>query len=405
MTITESIEPKQRIQILDILRGFALIGIIFNNMEYFSGYAYMPFDDLKQVTNFELDEKLYSLLDFIITAKFFTLFSILFAVGFYIQNNKYKEDSVNFLKTYRRRIFFLFIIGLVHSLIWSGDILFLYAIVAIILILFRNVKPANLIRWSVFFLLLPFLFDFVLFFFLQTPIAVVTVSPETLAHTSYPDMTPKAVVEIFQEGSLLEVFKLNIHNLVWKWLSYFPSGRLFTFFGIFLLGYYLASVEFFTKKNNSKSLLISSFLIGVVAAGSAKMLGGSMFKFPSSPANSLYKLLLIISQISLCLFYITSIFEIIKIPVGKKVLNYLIPLGRMALSNYLFQTVFMIIVFYNFGFGLFGQTGLLQTTGIVILLLALQTIFSNIWLKHFRFGPLEWVWRSFTYKKWINIRY
>ncbi len=405
MTITESIEPKQRIQILDILRGFALIGIIFNNMEYFSGYAYMPFDDLKQVTNFELDEKLYSFLDFIITAKFFTLFSILFAVGFYIQNNKYKEDSVNFLKTYRRRIFFLFIIGLVHSLIWSGDILFLYAIVAIILILFRNVKPANLIRWSVFFLLLPFLFDFVLFFFLQTPIAVVTVSPETLAHTSYPDMTPKAVVEIFQEGSLLEVFKLNIHNLVWKWLSYFPSGRLFTFFGIFLLGYYLASVEFFTKKNNSKSLLISSFLIGVVAAGSAKMLGGSMFKFPSSPANSLYKLLLIISQISLCLFYITSIFEIIKIPVGKKVLNYLIPLGRMALSNYLFQTVFMIIVFYNFGFGLFGQTGLFQTTGIVILLLALQIIFSNIWLKHFRFGPFEWVWRSFTYRKWINIRY
>jgi uncharacterized protein len=99
MTINESIEPKQRIQILDILRGFALLGIIFNNMEYFSGYAFMPFDDLKQVTNFELDEKLYSFLDIIITAKFFTLFSILFAVGFYIQYNKHKEDSINFLRT------------------------------------------------------------------------------------------------------------------------------------------------------------------------------------------------------------------------------------------------------------------------------------------------------------------
>jgi uncharacterized protein len=129
-----------------------------------------------------------------------------------------------------------------------------------------------------------------------------------------------------------------------------------------------------------------------------------MFKFPSTPSNSIYKLLLIISQISLCLFYITSILEIVKIPAGKKILNYLIPLGRMSLSNYLLQTIFMIIVFYNFGFGLFGKIGLFQTMGIVILFLALQIIFSNIWLKHFRFGPFEWAWRSFTYKKWIKIR-
>lgn len=405
MTIHESIEPKQRIQILDILRGFALLGIIFNNMEYFSGYAFMPFDDLKQVTNFELDEKLYSFLDIIITAKFFTLFSILFAVGFYIQYNRHKEDSINFLRTYRRRIFFLFIIGLLHSLIWYGDILLLYAIVAIILTLFRNVKSANLIRWSIFFLLLPFLFDFAMLLFLQAPATNVTADPVALAHTSYPDMTPAAVIKTFQEGSFEDVFILNIHNLVWKWLSYFPSGRLFTFFGIFLLGYYLASIEFFTKKYNSRSLLISSFLIGIVAAISAEMLGGSMFKFPSTPANSIYKLLLIISQISLCLFYITSILEIVKTSAGKKLLNYLIPLGRMALSNYLLQTIFMIIVFYNFGFSLFGKIGLFQTMGIVILFLALQIIFSNIWLKHFRFGPFEWVWRCFTYKKWIKIRY
>jgi uncharacterized protein len=103
----EPIEPKKRIQILDILRGFALLGIIFNNMGYFNGYIYMPFDDLKQITNFQLDEKLYSFLDIIVTGKFYTLFSVLFAVGFYVQYNKHKEDSINFLKTYRRRIFFL----------------------------------------------------------------------------------------------------------------------------------------------------------------------------------------------------------------------------------------------------------------------------------------------------------
>ena len=72
------IDPKQRIEILDILRGFALLGIIFNNMLYFSGYAYVPFDKLKQIINFRLNEDVYRFLDIIITAKFYTLFSILF---------------------------------------------------------------------------------------------------------------------------------------------------------------------------------------------------------------------------------------------------------------------------------------------------------------------------------------
>jgi uncharacterized protein len=80
-------------------------------------------------------------------------------------------------------------------------------------------------------------------------------------------------------------------------------------------------------------------------------------------------------------------------------------MGRMALSNYLFQTIIMIVIFYNFGFNLFGKIGLIPTTGIAMLILVLQIIFSNIWLRHFRFGPFEWLWRSLTYKKRIKIRY
>ena len=86
------IEPKQRIEILDILRGFALLGIIFNNMQYLSGYAFTPFDTLKQIINFQFNEDVYHFLDIIITAKFYTLFSFLFATGFYIQLSKHTED-------------------------------------------------------------------------------------------------------------------------------------------------------------------------------------------------------------------------------------------------------------------------------------------------------------------------
>ena len=404
MTSNQPIEPKQRIEILDILRGFALLGIIFMNMGFFSGYVFMPFDDLEQITDFQLDEKLYSFLDVIVTGKFYTLFSLLFAVGFYIQYEKNKEDSINFLKTYRRRLFFLLLIGFLHSLIWFGDILLVYSIFGFILILFRNVKSKNLILWSIFFLLFPLLIDLCLLPFSE---ALSSASPEktaALAHVQYPDMTVEAVISTFQNGSIVDLFFLNIHNLVWKFLGYIPSGGYFKFLGIFLLGYYFASIELFTKKTKS-SLLITSLIVGLLATFSAKIIGGSSYMFPSTPLNMLYKFLVLAGQIFMCIFYITSISKIVQTSIGKKAFGYLIPVGRMALSNYLFQTIIMIIIFYNFGFNLIGKIGLLHTSVIAILILVLQIILSHIWLRHFKFGPLEWIWRSLTYKKRIDIRY
>jgi len=107
----------------------------------------------------------------------------------------------------------------------------------------------------------------------------------------------------------------------------------------------------------------------------------------------------------MCIAYITIIYRIVQTSIGKRILQYLIPMGRMALSNYLFQTIMMIVIFYNFGFNLFGKISLVQTSGIAILILVMQIICSNIWLRHFRFGPFEWLWRSLTYRKWIKIRY
>lgn len=405
MTSNQPIEPKQRIEILDILRGFALLGIIFMNMAFFSGYVFMPFDDLQQISNFELDEQLYSFLDIVVTGKFYTLFSILFAVGFYIQYEKKKEDAVNFLKTYRRRLFFLLLIGLLHSLIWFGDVLLVYSIFGFILILFRNVKSKNLLRWSLFFLLFPLLIDLALLPFMEALSSASAEKTAAQAHVQYPDMTVEAVISTFKNGSIADLFFLNIHNLVWKFLGYIPSGGYFKFLGIFLLGYYLASIEFFTKKSTSIVRLISSLVVGLLATFSAKMIGGSSYMIPSTPLNTLYKFFLLAGQIFLCIFYITAISKIAQTSIGRSVFSYLIPVGRMALSNYLFQTVVMIIVFYNFGFNLIGKIGLLHTAGIAILVLVSQIILSHIWLRNFKFGPLEWIWRSLTYKERVPIRY
>jgi uncharacterized protein len=399
------IDPKQRIEILDILRGFALLGIIFNNMQFLSGYAFTPFDTLKEIINLKLNEDVYHFLDIIITAKFYTLFSFLFATGFYIQLFKHTKDSTDFLKTYRRRLFILLVIGVIHSLIWFGDILLSYAIIGFILILFRNVKSKNLLRWSIFILLLPFLIDLGLLPFFQTSATISVNNTIPIVHVCYPDITPETVINTFQNGSVADIFLLNFHNLVWKYLGYFPSGQYFTLFGIFLFGFYLASIGFFTEKSKPILLLIIGLIIGLLATFSARILGGSLYRWPPTLPNILFKFLLLTGQIFMCISYITFIYIIIQTSIGKRILKYLIPIGRMALSNYLFQTLIMIVIFYHYGFNLFGKIGLITTTGIAMLILVVQIIFSNIWLRHFKFGPCEWLWRSLTYKKRIEIRY
>lgn len=399
------IEPKQRIEILDILRGFALLGIIFNNMQYLSGYAFTPFDTLKQIINFQLNEDVYHLLDIIVTAKFYTLFSFLFATGFYIQLSKHTDDSPGFLKTYRRRLFILLVIGIIHSLIWFGDILNSYAIMGFLLILFRNVKPKNLLRWSICILLIPFVIDLILLPFTQAPATASVHNATPVVHVSYPDMAPETVINTYQNGSVAELFLLNLHNLAWINLGHLPSGQIFTLFGIFLLGYYLASTGFFTEKSKPTSFLIISLSIGLLATISARMLGGSLYRWPPTLSNILFKFLLVTGQIFMCMFYITVVYKIVQTSIEKRILKYLIPMGRMALTNYLSQTIIMIVIFYKFGFNLFGKIGLIQTMGIAILILVGQIILSNIWLRYFKYGPLEWLWRSLTYKKMIKIRY
>jgi len=399
MTNLSPIDPNKRIDILDILRGFAITGIIFNNILYFSGYNFIPFNELSQFPSFRLDEKIYYFLDVIITAKFYTLFSILFAVGFYLQFNKRRKDSANFIPTYRRRLLILFIVGLVHSLIWFGDILLLYAIIGFILILFRNVKKKYLLWWSILFLLLPTLIDLALLSFFPVPDTNGTVSQSSGVHTSYPDMDPEAIIKIFQTGTLTELFFLNIHHLVWKWLSYIPSGRFLITLGIFLLGYYLGSIRFFTEKYRVVLLAVLSFLIGIVTTVSAQIVGGNPYLFPPTLHNISFKALLTVGQIFLCLFYVVLVVQMVKTSIGGKILEYLKPVGKMALTNYLFQTTLLIVIFYNFGLNLIGRISLMPSLVIAILVLVFQIVVSNIWLRHYRFGPLEWIWRCLTYRK------
>jgi len=142
------IEKKERLIVLDVLRGFALMGILFANILSWSGIKFMLISNIHQLGDFTSDTHLYHLLKYFVDTKFYTIFSILFGIGFSMQITKYK-DSPGFIPLYRRRLALLFVIGLIHASMWSGDILTLYALVGFVLVLFRNLEPKKLFKISI----------------------------------------------------------------------------------------------------------------------------------------------------------------------------------------------------------------------------------------------------------------
>ena len=381
-----------------------MLGILFDNILYFSGYKFMPYEQLSLFPTYEADENLYQFIDFVIKGKFYRIFAILFGAGCFLQFNKSVNMS-NFKEVYRRRLLILLIIGIIHSLIWSGDILLMYALAGFVIVLFHDFRKTTILRLSVIFLLFFILSDLIFFLFYQGTTNPYSSPSVSLAHTNFPDMKPAEVMYIFRNGNISEVFNLNTHNLVWKWMSKVPSGAFTNTLGLFLLGYYLASTKFFTERIKSKKLLVVSLVTGIVCTSVAKWTGGSTTQFPPILSNTFYyKTMLYSGQLSLSLFYMSLIANIAGTAIGRHRSEFLKPVGKMALSNYFFQTMICIIIFYNFGFNLIGAIGLIFIMAIAILVLIIQIHFSKIWLRYFKFGPMEWIWRSLTYKKRIQNR-
>ena len=393
------VSKKNRLEILDIIRGFAIFGILLANIQSWSGYKFIPFEHLATLPHYQYNEILHYLFMFFIDTKFYALFSILFGIGFYLQFKKYKHDQDPFIKTYRRRLGFLMLFGAIHSFFWSGDILLIYGMVGFVFILFRNLPTRKLLILSIvlYYVWLGYDTLFALYF------------PHTLEYTytaykTYPDITPHALTAIFQNGSFYEVLQANWHNLYYRYVDLIPSGRLTKVLALFLFGYYLMSINYFQTYAQSKKLLALYLLLGLFFTYNAYALGGSMATFSHDLHNVIYKALAVTGQIFLALSYV-SILSILYTKEGiKKFLHLFAYVGRISFTSYLMHTLFGYLIFYPFFGGLFGTMGLLQISLLALALYTFQIIFSFLWLRYFNFGPLEWVWRCLTYNKLFALR-
>lgn len=405
--MSRSLHPipnRDRIPVLDVARGLAIFGILLVNMAHFSYpdlYLLMLGEDNFFSQQWHTwDHLTHDLLNILIQAKFITMFSFLFGFGMIVMMERAEAQHQKFVPLYVRRLLALFLFGTIHAFfIWDGDILTDYALLGFLLLFFRKRKPKTLIIWAV------ILFSvFTLLFAVQDAMSLL--SPEMpLQEDGWKQQyvqEAKQAIEIYSTGSFMDVAGQRIHDRITYMsmngmLSLNPLLYIFSnlpYFSMFLLGAAFAKLKVFHQPERHRRLLKRQWLSGVFI-GVPLSVTGTLLDLDS---------LNLIGAPLLMFFYVTSLWHLHKRRTAQRLLALLSNVGRTSLSNYILQSVVCTLIFYNVGLGLYGSVypfaGLVLSVAIFIG----QLVISHVWLKYFRTGPLEWVWRFITYRKRHSFR-
>ena len=383
---------KTRYVILDALRGFAILGIILANFPEFSLWTFSD-----PATWTATDKVTRAVQTFLVDGKFYTLFSLLFGIGFSIQ----LAGADGRLRTFYRRMAVLFVIGLLHlCLLWSGDILMLYAVCGMLLPLFRNLPTKKILLCAGGLLLLPIFLD-----------ALFGTAPaDPLEREQWRICALYGITQanfgtwLSDAGSYREVLQFLHQGGVERMWEFVIGHRFFKVLGLFLIGFAAGRERLYADiKGHAlllKRIVTYGLLLGIPL--SAVYTWSSMSGHPlGRVAHETFYLLSVYPMGFAYAAGFALLFERSGEAPGWKLLSR--P-GRMACTNYLSQSVIGIILFYGIGFRLGNQVGLLGTELIALAVYALQAAFSFLWLRHFRFGPVEWVWRMLTYGQRLPLR-
>lgn len=388
---------------LDALRGFALLGVCLANYPEFSLYTFQPDGVVSAMPSAATDRFVKFFQYLFIDGKFYTLFSLLFGIGFSIIISHAAERGADGFRIFYRRMAILALIGCTHlMLLWSGDILLLYAVLGMLLPLFRKMSDRKILTIAGMLLLLPVAID-----------AVCELTGIFLAQYPYGKWWEYATAYgICEENfgtwlrdadSYADVFHFLIQG-AWERLYEFVDGnRYFKVFGLFLIGFVVGRHKIYANLSAHAPLLRKVALWGTLAGLPLSVVYAISGTSGHPWGNGMHTLLYTVSVYPLGFAYAALLgLFCIRNP-HLRVWRVFAAPGRMALTNYISQSIIGIVVFYGIGFGLGASFGLGATELIALGVFAFQIAFSAAWLGIFRFGPLEWVWRMLTYGKWLPL--
>ena len=398
------VASSERHAILDVLRGIALLGICLANYPEFSLYTFQAKETVEAMPTAAAD-CIWKYFHYIfIDGKFYSLFSLLFGIGFSIIISNMAQKNQNGFAVFYRRMCILAIIGFLHLIcLWAGDILLLYALVGLLLPLFRNVPNKKLLVISAILIFLPIVLDT---FKLLTDYRFSLMTPVEKAihyfHEQNGITGDNFGVWLLEGKCYSDVIKFNIPGAFIRCQEFIEGNRAVKVLGLFILGLYVGRNRFYARLDEHISVLkkirFYGFLWGLPF--SCLFAWNEVNQRPlgliaSTTVYALSVLPMSFAYISaICLWYTKhrdmEIFKILAAP------------GRMALTNYIGQSALGMVIFYGIGFQL-ALTGLVYVEMIAAGAFILLVLCSSVWLRYFRYGPLEWLWRMLTYGKWLKI--
>lgn len=384
--------PRQ--PLIDALRGFALLGVFLVNLRFFSLDALMTEAAQQALPSAALDHALRTGMEWLLDMKAITLFSLLFGMGVAMQM---EGNTPGRMAAHLRRMAVLLVIGLLHSvLLWWGDILLVYAVVGLLLPLFRHLgNRALLVSGVAIALLLP-------------PLLSPWIRDWVALLTPRAQMNAMAL-DALANGTLAQAWWRNLQLAAWLKLSNW--ALLFFVLGRFLLGYWAGRRGLLQQPQAHLPLLRS------LAAGG--LLLGAAFLWIDAAADVLKQawpvlrggvpgyLLRVSYRVAPLALGIAAaaIFALLYLrPWAERVLRVFVPAGRMALSNYLLQSAICVPLFAGFGLGIGPLHGLWPVLLVAAVVFPLQLWVSAWWLRGHRFGPVEWLWRSASEGQWLPLR-
>ncbi|MGY6569024.1 MAG: DUF418 domain-containing protein [Salinarimonas sp.] len=393
------VSGAERIATLDILRGFALFGILVMNIQAFAmiSAAYINPLAVPPVGNAEYAIWLVSHVFF--DEKFITLFSMLFGAGIVLMTQRAEAAGNGALALHYRRMVWLLVIGLIHAyLIWYGDILTAYALIGMVAVFMRNWSPRNLIAAGLGFLLLHFMIAaFMGFGITQLPYEEVS---ELEVFVWYPHDFYRVAEIAAYRGGFLEQLPIRIEQSLSMHLFVLPTDLLPYLLAVMAWGMAAFKSGLMTGEWSNRAyarLAVTGLALGLPLTALGVVMnenaGWEMtfsLYFGRMP-NTLAAPLLALSYTALVILAARRF--------GPAMQALFTPVGRMAFSNYLAQSIICTFIFYGHGLGLFMEVGRVGQIMIVFAIWIAMPLWSRAWLARFRFGPAEWLWRSLVYRK------
>lgn len=386
----------ERLFALDVLRGFALLGILCVNMAFFAMPAIADPDfAARQFPGFA-DTAARWAVAALAEGKFYPLLSLLFGYGFAVQMARGGESG---RRRYARRLLALLVLGVAHALLlWAGDILATYAAVGAILLLFAGSEPRTLLRWAAGLVLVPAALVGLLVAALSRAGPGSSFGSARQVEIDFRDAGERALA-VYGEGSYRQIVDERLIELT-QVVPLILFVQAPVVLAMFLIGSWAGRRGVLAKPGADRGLLVRVLRYGLIVGVPGNLLFAALQQGAASAASPAYLGafgLLYVTGPALALVYGAGLALLAQDERWRARLTPLATVGRLALTNYILQSLIATTVFYSYGLGLFGQVGSGVLLTLCLAIFALQVLISGLWLKRFRFGPLEWLLRSFTY--------